>query len=267
MLNNDTGMNVYMIGEPAIIKSELQRYLNDRGLTWEAPDTEADMDLLPEFYGRMCYNSFEGTSNPNIGKMRTGNDKYLQNIIKVGHGSVMEHGMFNFIFTGISRVFTHELVRHRVGVAISQESMRYVRLNGDCEAIRDQWIPPEFQGNSDMAFEWKKAHAKILDAFAVFANRCDESLEKEKKSFAFKKLVTSAMRRLCPIGVRTNIGWSANPRTLRFVLNQRTDPSAEIEMRIVFNMIWDLVKDYNCMQGCEVIEQPDGFSWIKGGKI
>ena len=44
----------------------------------------------------------------------------LKNIIEVGHGSVLEHATFNFILTGVSRSFTHELIRHRGGFAFSQ---------------------------------------------------------------------------------------------------------------------------------------------------
>jgi thymidylate synthase (FAD) len=39
---------------------------------------------------------------------------------------VLEHAQFTFFITGVSRGLTHELVRHRVGVAISQRSTRYV---------------------------------------------------------------------------------------------------------------------------------------------
>lgn len=53
-------------------------------------------------------------------------------------GSVIEHHVTNWIFADVSRVFTHELVRHRVGTAFSQESLRYVRLND-----LGLWLPPQ----------------------------------------------------------------------------------------------------------------------------
>ena len=66
--------------------------------------------------------------NANVSKVREDSAEYLRNILKSGHGSVLEHANFTFLFHNVSRVFTHELVRHRAGAAYSQESMRFVRL-------------------------------------------------------------------------------------------------------------------------------------------
>ena len=59
-------------------------------------------------------------------------------------------------------------------------------------------------------------------------------------SFHKKKEITSAMRRLAPIGLATNIGWSCNMRTLRHVIEMRTDPGAEEEIRLVFAKVADI---------------------------
>ncbi|MCG8626097.1 MAG: FAD-dependent thymidylate synthase, partial [Proteobacteria bacterium] len=49
-----------------------------------------------------------------------------------------------------------------------------------------------------------------------------------------------AMRRVAPIGLATNIGWSCNIRTLRHVIEQRTAPWAEEEIRLVFAQIAEI---------------------------
>ncbi len=49
------------------------------------------------------------------------------------------------------------------------------------------------------------------------------------------------MRRVAPIGLATNIGWTANFRTLRWVLEMRTHPSAEEEIRLVFGAVGEIV--------------------------
>src|SRR5207253_10437838 len=82
-------------------------------------DTEIAGESLTEIAGRVCYMSFV---RPRPG----GNQAYLEHILDVGHGSVLEHAVWNFIFTGVSRALTHELVRHRAGWAYSQLSQRYV---------------------------------------------------------------------------------------------------------------------------------------------
>src|SRR5437867_1726572 len=82
-------------------------------------------ETLIEMAGRLCYESFEIGLNPNVTRIRGSNKEYVENILRKGDGSVAEHGVASFAFLNVSRVLTHELVRHRVGVAISQESLRY----------------------------------------------------------------------------------------------------------------------------------------------
>src|SRR5262245_24717498 len=84
-------------------------------------------ETLIEFAGRLCYRSWEPGLNPNVRKIRTDRGEYFENLLASGHGSVLEHANFTFVFHHVSRVFTHELVRHRAGSAFSQESLRYVR--------------------------------------------------------------------------------------------------------------------------------------------
>ena len=53
--------------------------------------------------------------------------------------SVLEHAVWNFVFTGISRTCTHELIRHRAGFGYSQLSQRYV---DESVAEVAGWITP-----------------------------------------------------------------------------------------------------------------------------
>ncbi len=55
--------------------------------------------------------------------------------------------------------------------------------------------------------------------------------------FAVKKEITSALRRLAPIGLSTDILWTANVRTLRHVIEMRTAAGAEEELRLVFDQV------------------------------
>jgi thymidylate synthase (FAD) len=86
----------------------------------------SDAEKLIETAGRTCYDSF--------GKGRSSGD-FAEHILESGHGSVLEHAQYSFFISGVSRGLTHELVRHRVGVAISQRSTRYVD-ESDSEWIR-----------------------------------------------------------------------------------------------------------------------------------
>src|SRR5919202_1194933 len=85
-------------------------------------------ELLVEFGGRACYRSWEPGLNPNVTRVRTDQREYFENILASAHGSVLEHASWSFALRDVSRVATHEIVRHRAGAAYSQESLRYVRL-------------------------------------------------------------------------------------------------------------------------------------------
>ncbi|MBI5233905.1 MAG: FAD-dependent thymidylate synthase [Deltaproteobacteria bacterium] len=61
-------------------------------------------------------------------------ERFLSNIIKMGHLSVLEHASFTFGIEGISRATSHQLVRHRLA-SYSQQSQRYVRFGEDAEFV------------------------------------------------------------------------------------------------------------------------------------
>src|SRR5918999_1325522 len=177
---------------------------------------------LVHFSGN-CYRSWEPGLNPNVSKVRTDQKDYFLNILRSGHGSVLEHANYSFVIWDCSRVFTHELTRHRAGSAFSQESLRFVRLKDipfripdSLESMRPQII-------------------SILETLEDFQITAAEhfGLDEEGKSFHEKKEITSALRRLAPEGLSTMIVWTANVRTLRHTIQARTDPGAEEEIRLV----------------------------------
>ena len=82
--------------------------------------------------------------------------------------------------------------------------------------------------------------------------------------FAKKKILTSAMRRVAPIGLATTIGWSASARARRWTMEMRTHPSAEEEIRLVFGKVGETVcKRYPHTFGDFTIEMVDGLPWYK----
>jgi len=203
-------------------------------------DHLADEDIdtasyLTEFAGRLCYKAWKEKLNPNVTRIRTDTREYIENVLKQGHGSVFEHFTATFLFENVSRVFTHELVRHRVG-GFSQESLRFVRLTN-----LGFWYPKVFQldGDVDRRSEVYEMGNRLLRQMEEFQERLAElyELDKEGTNFAYKKQVTSAMRRFAPIGLATNILWTTNLRNLRHVLTMRTEEGAEEEMRLVFDLV------------------------------
>src|SRR3954447_3413597 len=131
----ETTPSIHLIARPSIDLDGMRGYLQDvGGAGWLERRAGAgagdrnDAQTLVEFAGRVCYRSWEPGLNPNVTRVREDQHEYLGNILSSLHGSVLEHASFSFVFRNVSRVFTHELVRHRAGSAFSQESLRYVRL-------------------------------------------------------------------------------------------------------------------------------------------
>lgn len=234
----ETTPSVHLIARPAVDLAAMRAYLEDvGGDSWlqrreaEAGESTNPAHLLVEFCGRVCYRSWEPGLNRNVSRVRHDQREYLGNLLSSLHGSVLEHANFTFVFRNVSRVFTHELVRHRAGSAFSQESLRYVRLTD--LGFR---VPPALGPIKEQVLNL----VEQLEEFQVSAAEA-LGLDDEGIPFAVKKEVTSALRRLAPIGLSTDIVWTANLRTLRHVIEMRTSTSAEEELRMVFNRVAEII--------------------------
>ena len=248
---------VFLIGETKIIEDGLRDYLKYIGAGEWKSDAPSDAERIVEVYGRLCYRSWRPGMNPNVTKVRGENKGYLENILKVKHGSVLEHASVNFVFADVSRVFTHELVRHRAGVAMSQESLRFVRLDD-----LGQWLPLVIREDEHATTVFAKTFKELEKLQLELAEHF--KLDDEGVPFHRKKVVTSAMRRIAPIGLATSIGWSANMRALRHVIEMRTDPGAEEEIRLVFGKVAEIAKErYPNLFGDYETEIVDGLPWYK----
>jgi thymidylate synthase (FAD) len=234
----ETSPSVFLVARPSVDEAGMRAYLEDvGGGSWlELREPEGggrnDGELLAEFAGRICYRSWEPGLNANVTRIRTDREAYFANVMQSFHGSVLEHANYSFAFRSVSRVFTHELVRHRAGSAFSQESLRFVRL-------------------TDIGFRVPPALEPVRDQVISLVERLEEfqlsaadalGLDDEGVPFAVKKEITSALRRLAPIGLSTDILWTANVRTLRHVIEMRTAPGAEEELRLVFDQVARLMK-------------------------
>ncbi len=227
---------VYLLAEPVLIQSEVAAWLADVGADAQLVMDRmggSDAEKLIELSARRCYKSFQPGLNPNVTKIREDSRAYHENILKVGHGSVMEHANFTVAFEFVSRVFTHELVRHRAGCAYSQESLRYVRLTE-----LGFWIPPIIAKNAE-------ANAIFVQA-VTYLESCQKKLgeifaEAFEGDFALKKKMTSAFRRIAPIGLATGIVATFNARAFRHIAKMRTELAAEDEIRIALDKACKLI--------------------------
>lgn len=194
---------------------------------WNTPGAQvkSDGELLVEVAGRTCYKSFGTELNANLTRVRADHAEYIGNILATKHGSVLEHAGTTVGFANVSRIFTHELVRHRAGCAYSQESMRFVRLDDI-----GMYVPDCIQQDKEALAIFGKAVEYAEECYKLLVNL----MIKDDMPFSKKKEITSAIRRIAPSGHATNIVVTANHRAWRHLFELRTADGVEEEIGVVF---------------------------------
>ena len=212
---------VYLVGRQSIDEPGLSAFLADHGVQRWATDSEIAGEKLVEVAGRVCYMSF---SRPRPG----GNKAYIGHILEVGHGSVLEHAVFNFIITGVSRSFTHELIRHRAGFGYSQLSQRFVD-EGECSFVE----PDAIAEDPELHRVWLDAVQSSQRAYRVLADGLTAKFADIEDRTLRRKKAREAARSVLPNATETKIFVTANARALRHFIEMRGDPAADVEIRKV----------------------------------
>lgn len=193
---------------------------------WSDPSKDiTEPDEIGEFAGRLCYESW---SRPNP-KTST-NRGYLENIIEHKHFSTLEHSSVTFLFRGVSRSLTHELVRHR-HFSYSQVSQRYV----------DQYYR-KFVGHPlfDELGDWTKADIQyVTQQNHELYLQIQEELR--RKGFT-KKEANGAARQVLPEGTETAILVTGNLRSWREAIDKRYSEFADQEIRDLAELILPSLK-------------------------
>src|SRR5947208_6757304 len=102
------------------------------------------------------------------------NKVYIDHIKEYGHGSVLEHAVWNFIFTGVSRSLTHELIRHRAGFGYSQLSQRYVD-----ESVAEYVEPDAIAADPEAHQIWLDAIAHSHQAYMRLVQKLQDQYRDE----------------------------------------------------------------------------------------
>ena len=216
-MNIVKGPSVYLVTRSNLDEDGMSQFFRD-----EAPDgwlraAQESPESIAEAAARLCYMSFE--------KGRTDIQDFMQNILSQKHGSVLEHVSFGFIFAGVSRTLTHELVRHRAGFAYSQLSQRYVGNPGFV-------VPPDVQGNPLALDLWRTS---VEDAAREYDTMVEALMDSEEAKAlprtARIKFVRQAARSVLPGCTETKIFVTANVRAWRHFLEMRGSEHAEPEIR------------------------------------
>lgn len=236
---------VYLVGRQTVDPETIGRFLEDHEATWQT-DTEVGAEALAEMAGRVCYMSY--------GKGRKTNREFVQHLVEVGHGSVLEHAVWSFLVTGVSRSFTHELVRHR-HFSYSQLSQRYVN-----ESDSDFIEPDVIAEDPELHEIWRGA----VDATREAYDRLVEGLQKRYASVPEatlrRKLARQAARSVLPNATETKIFVTGNARALRHFIEMRGSEHADVEIRKVAVRMLEIMREEspNLFADYELRTLPDG---------
>lgn len=152
-------------------------------------------------------------------------EELITKVVASGHHSTIEHIVFSFSISGVSRTLTHQLVRHRIGVAFDQQSQRYVQFKNTA----DIFVEPE-------TIEQNPETHRV---FEQVRQQCAE---------AYQKLIELGVpaedaRFLFPQAVTTNLIMTVNLRELIHICGLRLCTLAQWEIRRLFKKVRKEVMD------------------------
>jgi thymidylate synthase (FAD) len=239
---------VYLLGRQVIDEEALAAFLADHNVSHWTTDTDIAAEKLIETAGRVCYLSF---AKPRPG----GNQAYIRHLLEVGHGSVLEHAVFNLLITGVSRSLTHELVRHRAGFGYSQLSQRFVD-ESECAFVE----PDVIADDPDMHRIWLQAIRASQVAYRELADLLAEKFKDDGDRTARRKKAREAARSVLPNATETKIFVTANARALRHFVEMRGDAAADVEIRRLAVAVLELLKREAPNLFCDytLVAAPDG---------
>ena len=221
---------VYLVASSSGVRGGVISFGKDESVGIEISPSIPDCDQIPEIAGRLCYMSF---NSPRPG----GNKAYLEHILEVGHGSVLEHSVWSFIFTGISRSCSHELVRHRAGFGFSQLSQRYVD-ESDVAFV----VPYGIHINTPVYEAWLRSMESARDAYVVLASELLRANKDEADRTMARKKARQEARSVLPNATETKIFVTGNARSWRNFIEQRASRYADREIRHLANKVLDVLE-------------------------
>lgn len=146
--------------------------------------------------------------------------KILRQVVSKGHHAVLEHAQFTFSVEGVSRVLTHQLVRHRIA-SYCQQSQRYVEFDS-----LDYVTPRTITG------EAKEKYGQIM-----------EKIQSHYRELVDAGVPAEDARYIFPNAAKTNIVVSMNARALHNFFNLRCCLRAQWEIQeLAYKMLEEAKK-------------------------
>ena len=249
-----TEPRVYLVTRPSVDWEQVAAFLEDEGVP-PIPDSiragDDESSAVVEISARLCYMSY--------GRGRKDIANFITNLLSMGDGSVFEHVNYGFVFTGVSRALTHELVRHRAGFAYSQRSQRYVD-ESDSPMVMPPALAMNGQDTADGIF--REAVQRASAGYRDLVTALEQSIPRDRFEAArdWRKAVRQAARAVLPNATETKIFVTANVRAWRHFIEMRGAVFADWEIRrLAIRVLEILEKEAPLLFGDFTVEElPDG---------
>jgi thymidylate synthase (FAD) len=188
-----------------------------------------DKDIVERFYVplvytacRTCYSELEPQEifrRAVAGEVAPASmQRLIGNVIESGHGSTIEHIVFTFALSGVSRTLSHQLVRHRAGVAFDQQSQRYVKYKDAATML------PATIAEGDPLLK-DRYEEQVDGALGLYGELVAAGVPGEDARFVF------------PNATRTNLVMTTNLRALIHMSGLRLCTMAQWEIRRLFQLM------------------------------
>ena len=222
--------------KPSVDWEQVAAFLADEGVPG-IPDSiragEDESAAIAEISARLCYMSY--------GRGRRDIADFINNLLHHKDGSVFEHINYGFVFTGVSRSLTHELVRHRAGFAYSQRSQRYVDESSS-RFVAPPALTDVAGSEAEAAFE--SAIESAAESYAAMVEALQSAIPREQFEHAtdYRKAIRQAARAILPNATETKIFVTANVRAWRHFIEMRGSAFADVEIRRIAIMVLEVLQ-------------------------
>ena len=231
-----TEPNVYLVTKPSVDWEQVAAFLDGEGVPG-IPDSiragEDESAAIAEISARLCYMSY--------GRGRRDIADFINNLLRSKDGSVFEHINYGFVFTGVSRSLTHELVRHRAGFAYSQRSQRYVDESSG-RFVAPPALADVAGSEAETAFE--AAIESAAESYAALVEALQSAIPREQFEYRtdHRKAIRQAARAVLPNATETKIFVTANVRAWRHFIEMRGSAFADVEIRRLAIMVLEALQ-------------------------
>jgi len=207
-------------------------------------DFDSDYETLKVWSSyRQCYSQYSAdtliaANRFNATFIRETCGPFIRQCIEKGHESPLEHVQLTFAISGVSRVTTHQLVRHRIA-SYSQQSQRYVRSKMNLNELYDSIDLDDAPWHvllmlPEDVLEWLINHKNLTDVlkmYELYSCMLEDNIKAEDARY------------ILPEGSRSKIVMSINLRSFLNLCHTRLCDAAQDEIRELTAQMSEIVID------------------------